>query len=390
MPLRKRADTAVSERGSMIARVYRLPVYRLAVMTSLKQQIRYCTSADGTRIAYAISGAGPPLVLSANWLTHLEYQWSHLAWRPMLEALSRRHTVLRYDARGCGLSDWDAPDLSFETWLSDFDAVVGAAGMDTFPIVGVCQGGAIAMEYAARHPTRVSHLVLFGAWARGRLKRPEKPEEAEVAEVRYQLARLGWAQETHAFMEAFATTWQPGGTAQHLRSWCQLQRATTTAENAVRHMRLANGIDVTAAARQVQCPTLVIHADRDRVVPVEEARLCAKLILNARFVQLDSENHLLLEDEPAWARLQEELQTFLPSRPAAREREPFCLLSNREAEILELIAQGRDNAQIAAHLALSGKTVRNNITCVFSKLEVENRAQAIVLAREGGFGRASA
>ena len=201
------------------------------------------------------------------------------------------------------------------------------------------------------------------------------------------MARLGWGKEHHAFLQAFATLWQPGGTTEHLRSWCELQRMTSTADNAVAQMQLANEIDVTVSARQIKCPTLVIHGDRDQVVPIEEARICAGLIPGARFVQLESENHLLLEDEPAWARLQEELSAFIPTQLAARMREPFSILSNREADVLDLIAQGRDNAQIAATLDLSEKTVRNYITCIFAKLEVENRAQAIVLARDGGFGK---
>lgn len=359
-------------------------------MNDLKQQIRFCTSADGTRIAYAVSGEGPPLVLSANWITHLEYQCRDLLWQPLLATLSQRHTVLRYDARGCGLSDWNAADISFDAWISDFEAVIAAAGMSRFPVMGVCQGGAIAIEYAARHPEQVSHLLLFGAFARGRLKRDGNPQEIEVARLRYDMARVGWATETHAFLQAFASMWQPGGSTEHLRSWCELQKMTTTGDNAVRQMKLSDHIDVTATSRRIKCPTLVIHADRDRVIPIEEGRLCAGLIPNARFVQLESENHLLLEDEPAWARLQEELIAFIPARVAARSQEPFSILSNREAEVLELIAQGRDNAQVAASLGLSEKTVRNHITCIFSKLEIENRGQAIVMARNAGFGKQGA
>jgi len=357
-----------------------------STMQGLKQQVRFCESRDGTRIAYAVSGEGPPLVLAANWLTHLEYQWRSLSWQALLTALSQRYTVLRYDARGCGLSDWNAKDISFDAWLDDFEAVVAAAGMRQFPIMGVCQGGAIAIEYAARHPKQVERLLIFGAFTRGRLKRNAGAQELEIAKLRYDMARIGWATETHAYLQAFASMWQPGGSTEHLRSWCELQKMTTTAEIAVRHLQLSDEIDVTASARRIQCPTLVVHADRDRVIPIEEARFCAGLIPNARFVQLESENHLLLEDEPAWQRLQEELAAFIPSRIPARSREPFSALSRREADVLELIARGRDNAQIAASLDLSEKTVRNHITGIFSKLEVENRAQAIVLARDGGFG----
>ena len=355
-------------------------------MNELKQQVRFCTSADGTRIAYALSGRGPPLVLAANWLTHLEYQWRNLSWHALLTALSQRYTVLRYDARGCGLSDWNVTDISFDAWIDDFEAVVAAAGVSRFPIMGVCQGGAIAIEYAARHPEQVERLLLFGALTRGRLKRNSGAQETENARLRYDMTRAGWATETHAYLQAFANLWQPGGSTEHLRSWCELQRMTTTADIAVRHLQMADDIDVSASARGIQCPTLIVHADDDHVVPIEEARRCAALIPNAGFVQLESENHLLLEDEPAWGRFQEEIAAFIPSRLPARAQAPFSTLSKREADVLELIARGRDNAQIAASLDLSEKTVRNHITSIFSKLAVENRSQAIVLARDSGFG----
>ena len=359
-------------------------------MREVKQRIRFCESRDGTRIAYAVSGEGPPLMLAANWLTHLEYQWRNLSWDPLLTALSQRYTVLRYDPRGCGLSDRNVKDISFDAWISDFEAVVAAAGIERFPILGVCQGGAIAIEYAARHPQQVSRLLLFGALVRGRLKRNGSPQETEIAKLRYDMTRVGWAMETHAFLQAFASLWQPGGTTEHLRSWCELQKMTTSAEIAVRHLQLADNIDVSLSAGRVECPTLVVHADRDRVIPIEEARRCAALIPHAAFVQLQSENHLLLSDEPAWPRFVEELAGFIPPQTSPRAQGPFSALSKREADVLELIAQGRDNAQIAASLDLSEKTVRNHITGIFAKLGVENRAQAIVLARDGGFGKLTA
>jgi pimeloyl-ACP methyl ester carboxylesterase/DNA-binding CsgD family transcriptional regulator len=355
-------------------------------MRAPKQRIRFCESRDGTRIAYATSGEGPPLVLAANWLTHLEYQWRNLSWDPLLTALSERYTVVRYDPRGCGLSDWNANEISFDAWLSDFEAVVEAAGLERFPILGVCQGGAIAIEYATRHPEQVSRLMLFGALVRGRLKRNSQ-QEMEIAKLRYDMTRVGWAMETHAFLQAFASLWQPGGTTEHLRSWCELQKVTTSAEIAVRHLQLADNIDVSSSANRVRCPTLVVHADRDRVIPVEEARRCAALIPHATFVQLQSENHLLLDDEPAWPMFLEELEGFIPSQTPARAREPFSGLSKREADVLELMAQGRDNSQIAASLDLSEKTVRNHVSGIFAKLGVENRGQAIVLARDAGFGK---
>ena len=354
-------------------------------MATPSQQIRFCTSADGVRIAYATSGKGPPLAMTANWLTHLEYQWRNLAWQPWLESLSRRHTLLRYDSRGCGLSDRNVADISFDSWVGDFEGIADTAGLDRFPLLGTCQGGPIAIEYAARHPERVSHLVLYGTYARGRLKR-NAPREREIAEVSLGMASLGWAQETHTFMQSFASQWQPGGTLEHLRSWCELQRVTTSVENALRLMRTTFNVDVSESASRVKCPTLVIHPDRDRVVPLEEGRRLAGLIPGARFVQLETENHMPLPEEPAWRRFLDELHAFVPAAASGRDGTAFAGLSGREADVLEHIAQGLDNAQIAARLGLSEKTVRNHITRVFDKIEVENRSQAIVRAREAGLG----
>lgn len=357
---------------------------------SVKQDVHFCTSADGVRIAYALTGSGPPLVMSATWLTHLEYQWRSLAWRPWLEAFSREHTLLRYDPRGCGLSDRDAADISFETWIRDFEAVIDASGFGRFALLGICQGGPIAVEYAARHPERVSHLILYGTYARGRNRREGAPIEAEKARVLLDLTKLGWGRENHAFVQIWAAQFQPGGSLDHLRSWSELQSASTSAETAMRLMRVTFDIDVQRAARDVHCPTLILHPDRGAVVPIEEARILASLIPDARFVLLDSENHMPLADEPAWGQLLAEVRAFLPfeaTPPDAATLLPqLADLTHRERQVLEGIAQGLDNAQIAARLDLSEKTVRNHVTRVFDKIGAETRAQAIVSAREAGLG----
>ncbi len=326
-------------------------------------------------------------MLSMGGLSHLEYQWRNRSHFPLLVLLSQCYTVYRHDMRGGGLSDRKAPQFSFETLLEDFEAVTVAAGLDRFPVLAHGPGTPIAIEYAARHSKKVSHLLLLGSFARGRLKRDGGPQEIEIAQLRYDMARLGWSTESHAFLQALVTAWQPSGSAERIRYFRDLQKVSSAGGNAVRYMQISDNVDVTASARRIQCPTLVIHADRERVVPIEEGRYCASLIPNARFVQLESENSVLSESEPAWARLQEELAAFFPAHVDTRSQEPFSLLSSREAQVLELIAQGRDNAQVAASLSLSGKTVRNYITCIFAKLEVENRSQAIVLARDGGFGK---
>ena len=356
----------------------------------MTQQIRFCTSGDGVKLAYAVSGEGSPLAMSATWLTHLEHQWRSLAWQPWLEGFSRGHTLLRYDSRGCGLSDRQIADVSFESWVRDFECVVDAAGLERFAILAICWGGPVAIEYAARHPERVSRLVLYGTYARGRAKRIDLPQQVEKARLLLELTRLGWGQENHAFLQVWASQFQPGGTLEHLRSWSEQQRAATSADMAVRLLDIGWNIDVTHAARRIACPTLVVHAERDVVVPIAEARLLAGLIPNCRFVQLDSENHMPLADEPAWSRLFAETQGFLaepePVRAAGRAPLPLDELTQRERNVLECIARGLDNAEIAASLGLSEKTVRNHITRVFDKIGVQHRYQAIVRARDAGLG----
>jgi DNA-binding CsgD family transcriptional regulator len=200
-----------------------------------------------------------------------------------------------------------------------------------------------------------------------------------------ELAELGWGKDNPAFRQFFTTQFIPDGTPEQHQWWNRLEQVATSPENAARFMRVFNEIDVTALAPQVSCPTLVLHATRDARVPFDEGRLIASLIPGARFVPLESRNHILLEHEPAWRRWLEEVRAFLPAARVGGAA--FAALTPRKLDLVELIAQGRDNAQIAAQLALSEKTVKNHITSIFAKLEVENRSQAIVLAREAGFGK---
>ncbi|WP_373379991.1 alpha/beta fold hydrolase [Cupriavidus nantongensis] len=362
-------------------------------MPMFKQQIRLCTSRDGVRLAYAVTGSGAPLVKAANWMSHLEFDVGSPVWSHMITALSDTHTLIRYDERGCGLSDRDIADLSFDAWLRDLETIVDATGVDHFPLLGISQGASIAVAYAVAHPQRVSHLVLHGGYARGRLKRDHLSQRLlEEAELMNKLAELGWGQENPAFRQFFTTQFIPGGTAEQHAWFNELERVSTSPLNAARFMRVFNDIDVVALLPRVSCPTLVLHAVRDARVPFDEGRLIASEIPGARFVPLESGNHLLLEDEPAWRRWLDEVRAFLPSaQPASSPAfTAFPTLTRRERDIVELIAQGRDNAQIAAHLDLCEKTVRNHITSIFAKLEVENRGQAIVLARKAGFDRAGA
>jgi pimeloyl-ACP methyl ester carboxylesterase/DNA-binding CsgD family transcriptional regulator len=349
-----------------------------------RQQVRFCKSFDGAKIAYAISGSGPPVVMMPSWLTHLEYQWRSVAWQPWLEALSSRYTLIRYDPRGCGLSDRNVADLSFGSWVRDFGVLVDTLGLNRFSLVGICQGGAVAIAYAGSEPDRISNLVLYGTYARGRNRRSAIPLEPEKAKVMLEMLRLGWGQEDHAFMRSFATQFQPEGSIEHLRSWCELQNAATSADNAVELTRVMFDIDVQEQAARIVCPTLVAHPDRDAVAPLEEGRLLAQLIPNAQFLQLSSPNHFMLPEEPAWRTLVEELQGFLP-KPAT-DAGPFGELTMREKEVLHHLARGLDNHQIGAQLGISEKTVRNHVSGIFAKLGVETRTRAVVAARDAGYG----
>jgi pimeloyl-ACP methyl ester carboxylesterase/DNA-binding CsgD family transcriptional regulator len=353
----------------------------------VNQNIRFCTAVDGVRLAYAVSGEGPPLVMSATWLTHLEHQWRSLAWTPWLEAF-RNFTLLRHDSRGCGLSDRDTHDLSFENWVTDFARVIDAAGFRRFPIVATCWGGPVAIEYAARYPERVSHLILYGTYARGRMLRGQR-NEAERARLLCELTELGWGQESHDLLPMWATAWQPGGTLEHLRSWAEQMRLATTPKTAARLLKTGWSTDARKAARKLKCPVLVLHPVGDRVAPIEEGRLLASLIPNSRFVQLESQNHMPLRDEPEWPRLIKEIQTFLAEPAAASSKHgplPLDGLTPRERAVLDGIADGLDNSEIAVSLGLSEKTVRNHITRVFDKIQVQHRYQAIVRARDAGLG----
>ena len=282
--------------------------------------------------------------MSATWLTHLEHQWRSLAWRPWLDVFTREHKVLRHDSRGCGLSDRNVGDLSFETWVRDLECVVDAAGFRRFAIVGTCWGGPIAVEYAVRHPERVSHLVLYGTYARGRMRRTDTPAEAKRGSILGDLTRLGWGQENHAFVQIWSSLFQPGGTPEHSRSWCDQMRAATSAETAIRLFQIASRTDVRDVAPKVRCPALIVHSERDMVAPIEEGRLLASLIPDSRFVQLDSENHMLLADEPAWQQLVAEVRRFLaePSSAVVAGGKSLSLgeLTPRERAVLERHRQG--------------------------------------------------
>ena len=333
-------------------------------------EIRFCTAPDGARLAYAVHGHGPPLVRVATWLTHLELDWASPIWRHWLDRLGESHTVLRYDERGCGLSEAGAGELSVETWVGDLETVIDAAGLARFALLGVSQGAAIAVAYAARHPDRISDLVLYGGYARGRRLRGQgEEEEALIAAI-----RAGWAGDEPAYRHLFSMLFLPHGTPEQMSWYDELLRETTTADVAVDLFRSRGAVDVVDAARGVRVRTLVIHAREDRVVPAAEGRLLASLIPGARLVVLDSANHILLADEAAWEQFLYELREFLGAPTAPAPPTPLDGLSRRELEVLGLVAAGLTNEEIAERLVLSVRTVERHLSTIYAKLRLSGTA----------------
>lgn len=348
-----------------------------------RQTIRFCTSTDGTRIAIAAIGSGPPLVRAAHWLSHVEYDLQSPVWRPWLTELSRNHSYVRYDQRGCGLSDRDVVDLSLDAWVSDLEAVVDSLGLKRFPLFGMSQGGAVAIAYAARHPERVSHMIFAGAYARGSLRRGGTEIDRLEAQTLVNLIRVGWARNHAGFRQVFPYRFIPRGTPEQLQWWGDLEQVTAGADVAARTLEAFQRIDVSELARSLSVPTLILHARGDAAVPFDEGRLLAALIPGARFVSLDSDNHVLLETEAAWPLFLSEVRAFLtPSRQqslAVIAEEGS--LTAAEREVLRLVTEGLDNRAIADRLFKSEKTVRNQVSIIFDKLGVRTRAEAIVKAR---------
>jgi class 3 adenylate cyclase/pimeloyl-ACP methyl ester carboxylesterase len=282
-----------------------------APAAKLEQEIGFCRSRDGVQIAYARIGQGPPLVKTGNWMTHLEIDLDSPFWRHFWRDLSRDHTLVRYDARGMGLSDWEFDGLSFDAWVEDLEAVVDAAGVEKFDLLGISQGCSVSVAYAARHPERINRLVLYGGFSLGSAKRPTSAAVKEQEAAMLILMRLGWGQENPAFRQMFTSQFMPDATKEEADWFNELQRVSCSAENAVRYRETTAQIDVTDLLGKVTAPTLVMHARHDVRVPFENGRRLAAGIKGARFVELQSRNHLILEHEPAYPRFLEEIRTFL-------------------------------------------------------------------------------
>jgi pimeloyl-ACP methyl ester carboxylesterase/DNA-binding CsgD family transcriptional regulator len=349
------------------------------------QDIRFCTSRDGTRIAFAVNGKGPPLVRAGHSFSHLEYEWDCGAWRPLLDLLCEQRTLVRYDMRGTGLSDRDGVEFSFDRYVEDLEAVVAATNLRQFDLFGMTGGGALAVNYAVRHPQRVSHLVLLGAYLQGRMTRSRTKEQREETSLVLRLIELGWGQDNPTFQQLFTYQFFPDGSAEQFQEFNDLMRRSASAPQAAALLRAWFDADVSQLAPQVRTPTLVVHAHGDLRIPYDQGRALAACIPGARLVSLDSRNHILLEHEAAWPLLAAEFNAFLTSAGPAGEAIANSLdgLTTKERAVLEVLRLGLGTPEMASRLGVSEKTLRNHLSTIYSKLGVSGRAQAMALSGDG-------
>ncbi|HKD52996.1 MAG TPA: alpha/beta fold hydrolase [Steroidobacteraceae bacterium] len=355
----------------------------------MAQSIRYLKTRDGLRLAWAALGQGPVLVKAANWLSHLTYDLESPIWRHWIEFLSQHYRLIRYDERGSGMSDWEAADLSAARWGEDLEAVIDSSDPgEQFVLLGISQGAAAAITYAVRHPQRISRLILYGGYSKGWAQSPESEGYRRYRAI-VDLVQLGWGKDNPVFRQLFAAQFVPGATPEQFAWFNELCRRTTTPEIATRLLTARGELNVRDLLPQVRVPTLVLHARGDEIVPFEAGKQLAAEIPNAEFVSLDSRNHILLADEPAWPHFKDALLEFTGRPGALGADDPLlATLSLRERQILAAVVSGQSNAEIGAALFVSEKTVRNSLTRIFEKLGVRTRTQAAVLARDRGFSGA--
>ena len=354
----------------------------------MQQRIAFVRSKDQTNIAYALSGQGPPLVRAGTWLTHVQHDWDSPVWSHWLRFMSSRHTLVRYDPRGCGLSQAHVDNIRLEDWVDDLEAVVDRLELESFPLFGMSQGAAVAAEYALRHPQRVQHLTLYAPVVTG--WRGRETQSAKHWHAIEQLVQTGWGNSSMAFQSMFAHLFLPDSPPENKHHYAELQRKSASQEVASRFMNVLAGLRLFPRLKQIAVPTLVIQISKDQVVDPNSATGIAAEIAGSEFVSIDSRNHVLLEHEPGWKQLKAAFVRHVPGgsaemhSPAPATPPLLEQLSKREQEILREIARGHNNKQIAERLFISEKTVRNHITNIFEKLGVSSRAQALILARESG------
>ncbi|HWM07158.1 MAG TPA: alpha/beta fold hydrolase, partial [Actinophytocola sp.] len=338
----------------------------------------------GVGIAYAVHGSGPPLLIDACWLSHLQFDWQSPVWRHYLVELGQIATVIRYDERGHGLSDRGVKNHSLAARVADLEAVADDAGLDRFALLAMAQGGPVAIEYAARHPERLTRIAFYASYAGAQAD--ASPEELELYAAFEALIKVGWARPTSEFRRVFSSMMIPGGTEEQMRWIDDLQRMAVDAETAVLARAQRQVTDASGRLPELDLPTLVLHSRGDQMVEFAQSRRLAANIRGARLVALESNNHIVLADEPAWPVFMREVTEFLApdrvSAPTVVADDVASVLSPRELDILRLAAEGRDNDAIAAELVLSVRTVERHLQNAYAKLGLQGRtARTAAVAR---------
>lgn len=354
----------------------------------MEQEIRFVTARDGVRIGLALMGEGKPLVKAPNWLNHVGLDIESPVWKHWWAELSAGRQLIRFDSRGTGLSDRNVLKNTFESWVGDLETVVDSLHLERFDLLGMSQGSAIAIDYAARHPERVSRLILFGSFARGWAKRGDEVEHEAILA----LTRRGWASDNPAYRQLFTSQFMPDASLEQMTWFNEVQRLSTSAETAVEFQREVGNIDVTRQLAKIRAPTLVLHCENDARIPFEEGRRVAAAIPRARFVQLPSRNHVILESDPAWPAFKLEFERFLAQAPPGITG-PFTLeaeenhhesLTQRELEVLRLISSGQTDRQIATELTISVRTAGNHVKNILAKTGATNRTPAAIYGAKHG------
>ncbi len=349
----------------------------------VQQEIRFCTSSDGVGLAMALYGSGPVLVKVATWLTHVERDLGSLLDRALIEEFAPRFRYVTYDARGCGLSQRHVDEISLEAWVRDLEAVVDSLGLESFPLLGISQGAAIAVAYAARHPERVSRLILLSGFATSYFtSQRADPKMIEEAETLIKLVELGWGSAQPSFRQVFVSKFLPDATTEQRHAFDELQKATASPEMAVRYLRAMFSINVRDLATELRCPALVMHVKGDQMVTFEQGRRLATLIPGAKFVPLPGDNHVPFDHEPAWAGFVQQVRAFLgiDDRAAASK----VALTPRQLEVLTRVAHGRTDKEIARELTLSPRTVEMHVAAAMRALSAKTRAEAVRAASVQG------
>ena len=353
----------------------------------MKQRISFIRTKDGTNIAYAESGDGPPLVRAGTWLTHLQHDWESPVWMHWLRFMSSRHRLVRYDPRGCGLSQANVRAVTFDDWVDDLEAVVDHLKLERFALFGMSQGAAVAAEYAIRHPERVSHLTLYAPLITG--WRGRHSSNAKQWQSIEQLVSTGWGESSMAFAAMFANLFLPASSLEHREWFAELQRRTASKEVASAFMNVLGELKMFQRLKLIRVPTLVIQIAHDHVIDPQSVPGVASEIEGSAFASIDSSNHVLMSDEPGWQQFKETFTRYVPGSPDEGDGRSSKVakldeLSKREHQILVHMAQGLSNHEIGKRLFISEKTVRNRVTQIYEKIGVHSRVQAILLAKEAG------